>query len=82
MSVRTARRLIATLDAEHALHAVTGPEEGLNVEWLAQALWAWGFDATGPVIRDDVKEPTEGQRRMARKLAIEYDRLRALGDSR
>ena len=109
-------RLLATLDAERALHAVTGPEEdgltkaaraamhagvqhgprygglvtdavtgpeeGLDVERLAEALWAWGFDATGPVIRDDVKEPTEGQRRMARKLAIEYDRRRALGDSR
>ena len=48
---------------------------GLDPELLARALWGWGFDATGPVIRDDVKGPTDSQRRMARKLVNEYERL-------
>lgn len=65
------REAAATLDAARASPAPAG----LDVERLGRALWAWGFDATGPVIRDEVRGPTDSQRRMARKLAAEYARL-------
>lgn len=61
-----------------ATEAVTQEPAPLDPELLAEALWGWGFEVFVPVFRDDVKEPTEAQRRMARKLAFEYDRLAAL----
>lgn len=72
MAVTKAR---AALGVAGVLDRTTDP--ALDADLLARALWAWGYDALGPVMRDDVKEPTDAQRRMAHKLAAEYDRLAA-----
>jgi hypothetical protein len=60
----------------YARQAAREPSARLDVERMARAIAAWGYEPT-VVYRADMKEPTDAQCRMARKIANQYAALAA-----